>query len=104
MIKIFMNKKMLIVGAVMIGAGIVTGGGYYWWTVSRKTSSASLAPASAGQALADIQNTMVSVNSGMIDQLFAADADAPDGEESLPDANPYRNANPFSDLKVNPFE
>ena len=95
-----MNKKLIAGISVLLILGL-TGGGYVWWLKSHQKQ----APAVAAQAVTDIQNTVDSVNQRAVQDLYGNEGAA--GAEpaaDIPDVNPYRNANPFSDVKTNPFE
>lgn len=92
-----MTKKYIITIIALLILGLV-GGGYYWWINYYKKS----APSVAEQAVTDIQKTIESINQNVAEGVFAAPTVNP--MENAPDVNPYRNANPFSDIKTNPFE
>lgn len=90
-----MNKKLLISVLVLL---ILVGGGYFWWVKYYKKP----APSAVEQAITDIQNTVESVNQKVAEGLFGATTANP--LENVPNINPYKNTNPFSDIKTNPFK
>ena len=87
-------------GARLTGAG--GGGGYLWWAKSRQSPPAEV-PTAAVQAVTDIQDTVDAVNLRAVEEIYSGGA-TEDQAAEIPDVNPYRDTNPFSDLKTNPFE
>ncbi len=93
-----MNKKLLISVLVLLILGLV-GGGYLWW-VNKKP-----APSAAEQVVAAIQETAESVNeSAALGVLPDVSAAIINPMEDVPDVNPYKNTNPFLNIKINPFQ
>ncbi len=91
-----MNKKLLI-GILVVLVLCLVGGGYYWWTSYKKS-----VPSDAEKAAADLQTTIESVNQNMTKGIF--DTTTANPMENVPNVNPYKNTNPFSDIKTNPFQ
>lgn len=87
-----MNKKILITVAVLLVLGLAV----YYWGFYKKP-----APPPPEQAVTDIQNTVESVNQKVAEGIFATTTNP---LENVPDVNPYKNTNPFSDIKTNPFK
>ena len=90
-----MTKKYIIIVLVLLLLGLA-GGVYYWWASYYKKPAPS-----AEQAVTDIQETIESINQNVIGDIFTATTVNP--MEDVPDINPYRNTNPFLDIKTNPF-
>lgn len=81
-----MNKKLLLIVLIVVVLALV-GGGYYYYYWQKSA---------AEQAVKDIQETagvLPAINTGAVNPL-----------ESAQSANPYDKTNPFSNIKVNPFE
>ena len=72
-----MNKKLLIIISVAVFL-VLAGGGYYFWKTQVQKSAA------------DVLQT---IDTGAVNPL-----------ESAQSANPYNKTNPFSNIKINPFE
>lgn len=70
-----MSKKYLIAVLILLILGLA-GGGYYWKTKMQKPAGV----------------------------LPAIDTSAANPAENIQSADPYEKTNPFSNLKVNPFE
>ena len=85
-----MNKKILITVAVLLVLGLAI----YYWGFYKKP-----APATPEQAVTDIQSTVESVNQKISESV----ATTTNPLENVPDVNPYKDTNPFSDIKTNPF-
>ena len=95
-----MNKK-LILGISALVVVSLAAGGYLWWAKSHQTQ----APTAADQAVTGIQDTVGSINRRVIQDMPPATGSATAGSTTdITNVNPYRNTNPFSDLKTNPFE
>lgn len=88
-----MNKKILISVLVLLILGLA---GYYWWFYKKP------APSAAEQAATDIQKTVESINQNVAEGIFGATTANP--MENVPNVNPYKSTNPFSDIKTNPFQ
>lgn len=88
-----MNKKILISILVLLILGVVS---YYWWFYKKP------APSTAEQVVTDIQKTVESINQNVAESVFGAAT--VNSMEDVPDVNPYKNTNPFSDIKTNPFQ
>lgn len=91
-----MTKKYTIIILVSLILGLV-GGGYYYWKINIQKSSTE-------QAVEDIQKTVESINQDVSRGVLPAIDTTVNPMENAPDTNPYTNTNPFSDVKVNPFE
>ena len=85
-----MNKKYTIIISVLL---ILVLAGYYWWSYKKP------APSTIEQAATNIQQTVESINQNVAAGIFVATTTNP-----IPDVNPYKNTNPFSDIKTNPFQ
>ncbi|MDD5043186.1 MAG: hypothetical protein PHD51_00760 [Patescibacteria group bacterium] len=95
-----MNKKLLIVVLAMLILGLA-GGGCFLWIKFHKPSVTK----QAEQAVTDIQEAVESINQGVAKGVLPdMDAVVINPLEDVPDANPYKNTNPFSNIKTNPFE
>ena len=90
-----MNKKILVSTVVVVFLALVTGGVYYW-----KVKSQELA---AQQAAEDIQKIKDGVSSDVGNNV-SPDLTVPTVAVPETNANPYKETNPFSDLKTNPFQ
>lgn len=84
-------KKYIIWGSVLVILALI-GGGYYYWKTKMQTPPKS----ATEQAAADIQKAAESVTSDIGKNV------SPD--VTTPTANPYKNTNPYSNLKTNPFQ
>ncbi len=93
-----MNKKLLISVLVLLILGLI-GGGYSCWVNKKR------APSAAEQVVAAIQETAESVNeSAALGVLPDVSAAIINPMEDVPDVNPYKNTNPFLNIKINPFQ
>lgn len=91
-----MNKKLLIIIIVvvlLIGLGI---GGFFYWKGKKAKTGTTVTPAleNAGDAAQKItdtatQGTLPSIGTNPL--------------ESKPDVNPADKANPYTNIKTNPF-
>jgi flagellar basal body-associated protein FliL len=90
-----MNKKLLISVLVLLILGLA---GYYLWFYKKSAPSA----ATAEQAVTDMQKTVESINQNVTEGVFGTTTANP--MENVPNVNPYKNTNPFSDMKTNPFQ
>ena len=81
-----MSKKYLIVVLILVTL-ILAGGGYYWKTRMQK-------PAPAADTVEEISETV----------LPAIDTSTANPAESIQSVDPYEKTNPFSNIKINPFE
>lgn len=90
-----MNKKLLIVVLVVVVVALVGGGYYYWKSKTQKSA--------AQQAVEDIQKatagTSIDIGNNVSPDVTIPVVNLPDTE-----ANPYNKANPYSNLKTNPFQ
>ncbi|MHB9019955.1 MAG: hypothetical protein ACYC3G_03755 [Minisyncoccota bacterium] len=91
-----MNKKILITVLVLLIL-VLVGGGYYYWKTNMQKSPAE-------QAVDDLQKTVKSIGDAAAQGVMPAIDTTINPMENAPDTNPYSNTNPFSDVKVNPFE
>ncbi|MFA5773170.1 MAG: hypothetical protein WC908_00660 [Candidatus Paceibacterota bacterium] len=80
-----MSKKYIIVGSVLLVLVLVGVGYYYWKSKTQKSATEVAGDVSVG--------VLPAMDSGAINPL-----------ESAQSANPYDKANPFSSIKINPFE
>lgn len=92
-------KKKLVVGILALLVLVLAGGVYFWWAASHRAP----VPAEAVQAVTDIQDTVDSINQRAVQDLYS-NSDAAADQAIIPDVNPYRDTNPFTDIKTNPFE
>lgn len=94
------NKKLLISISVLLILGLVGGGCFLWFKYYKNP-----APSAAEQAAAAIQKTAESVSKsaagGVLPDISTAMVNP---MEDVPDVNPYRNTNPFLNIKINPFK
>ncbi len=87
---------MVLVAVVFV----LVGGGYYYWKTKMQKSPAEQAVDNLQQTLeGTAQEGATKGTVPVTDTAASANAAA-----SVPDANPYSNTNPFSDIKVNPFQ
>ena len=91
-----MNKKILIIVLAVVVLALVGGGYYYWKTKMQKTV--------ADQAIEDLQKAAQSVGDAAAQGIIPAIDTTINPLENVPNTNPYSNTNPFSDVKVNPFQ
>lgn len=89
-----MTKKYIIISILVL---LILGGGYYYWKANIQRSPTE-------QAVEDIQKTVESINQDVTQGVLPAIDTTINPMENAPDVNPYSNTNPFSDVKVNPFE
>ncbi len=82
-----MTKKELIMAAIAAMAIIIGVTGYFYW----KKQSASVQPAVPGQTLTETasQGVLPSINANPL--------------QNAPDLNPVNKANPYTNVKTNPF-
>ena len=98
-----MNKKPIFIGIATAAVLGLTGWGYLLWNAYHKTPAA--APAVAVQAVTDIQNTVGSITQRVAQDVYpTVGGAAANPLEGVPDVNPYKDTNPFSGIKTNPFE
>ncbi len=91
-----MNKKLLISVLGVFVLLILGLAGYYLWFYKKPMSP------TAEQAVTDIQKTVQSIDQNVAGSVFGTTTANP--MENVPDVNPYKNTNPFSDIKTNPFQ
>ena len=93
-----MSRKLSTIVLVLLILGLV-GGGYFLLANKKPASPA------AEQATLAIQKTADSINEsaagGVLPDISAAMVNP---MEDVPDINPYRNTNPFLNIKINPFK
>jgi len=82
-----MNNKYKIIALVLLIAALVV---YFVWFYAKSPAS------TAEKAVTDIQTTVESINQNVSGSVNPA--------ENIPDVNPYKDTNPFSDIKTNPFQ
>lgn len=85
-----MNKKILITAVILIIA--VGVGGYFYWNRKSKIENALDKAGGALQKLTD------SITKGVLPSIQT------NPFENKPDINPADKANPYKDIKINPFE
>ncbi|MDP3052449.1 MAG: hypothetical protein Q8N22_00640 [bacterium] len=94
-----MNKKtllLLIAAVLLIGLGV---GGYFYWNNWRKSKTGASAEEKALQGAGEAaQKITESASQGTLPSIGANPL------ESKPDINPADKANPFTNIKTNPFE
>lgn len=95
-----MNKKLLISVLVLLILGLA-GGGYFLRAKYYKKPVSSVAE----QSVVAMQKTADSINEsaagGVLPDISAAMVNP---MEDVPDVNPYKNTNPFLNIKINPFK
>ena len=89
-----MTKKYIIIALVLL---LILGGGYYYWKTNMQKSPTE-------QAVEDIQKTVDAINQDVSQGVLPVIDATVNPMENAPDTNPLSNTNPFSDVKVNPFE
>lgn len=91
------SKKLLfilIAAVLVIGLGI---GGYFYWNHSRKSKT------EAGvKALENAEGTVEKITEKATEGTLPSIGTNP--LENKPDVNPADKANPFKDIKTNPFD
>lgn len=93
-----MNKKAILIPLIIILALALTGGGYFYWKTQMNKSVAK-------QAVEKIQEATTTVTENVSKAVLPTiDTGAVNPLESAQSANPYEKTNPFSKIKVNPFE
>ena len=88
------KKTIIIIIAVvlLIGLGV---GGYFYWNNLKKSKTGVKALEKAGEATGKITE---SATKGVLPSIGTNPL------ESKPDVNPADKANPFKNIKTNPFE
>ncbi|MFA4833858.1 MAG: hypothetical protein WC619_03355 [Patescibacteria group bacterium] len=93
-----MSKKLLTIVLAVLILGLAGGG--YLWRANKKP-----APSAGEKVVATIQDTAASINEsaagGVLPDISTAMVNP---MEDVPDVNPYRNTNPFLNIKINPFK
>lgn len=98
-----MNKNLsFIAAAAAVLALIAAAAGYYYWRTNPQ-KTAETPKATVEQAAADIQKTAAGVSAD-IGKSVSPDVSTPAVKLQNTDANPYDKANPYSNLKTNPFQ
>jgi len=94
-----MNKKiLLIILLVVVILALAGGGAYYYWKMKAQKIAVQ-------QAVQDIQEATVSVTEHISQGVLPTiETGVANPMESAQSANPYEKTNPFSNIKVNPFE
>ncbi|MBU2539784.1 hypothetical protein KJ786_01320 [Patescibacteria group bacterium] len=93
-----MNKKTLIILIVLIAAILLIAlgvGGYIYWNKWKKLEAGKNALEKAGSA---VEKIIEGASKGVLPSLGV------DPLEDKPDINPADKANPFKNIKTNPFE
>ncbi len=86
------NQKTLIIIIVVIILGV---GGYFYWDKIQKTNPGTSALEKIGEAAKKITD---SVTKGVLPSIQTNPL------ENKPDLNPADKANPYKNIKTNPFE
>lgn len=91
-----MDKKTIIIIAAVAAVLLIAliAGGYFYWANFKKAKTADVLK-NAGNAAEDITN---SATKGVLPSLETNPL------ENKPNVNPADKANPFKDIKTNPFE
>lgn len=87
-----MNKKILIIIIAVVILGI---GGYFYWNKTQKTDSGT-------KAIDKINDATDKVTESITNSILPSIQTNP--LESKPDLNPADKANPYTNIKTNPFE
>ena len=88
-----MSKKYIIIASVLLVV-VILGLSYYWKVKSQKSDrEQALKEVNTEVALEVSDGTLPAIESGAINPM-----------DSVQSANPYEEANPFSNVKTNPFE
>jgi len=93
-----MNKKTLIILIILIAIVLLAAlgaGGYIYWNKWKKSKAGTEALEKAGEAAEKI---IESATKGVLPSVGV------DPLENKPDINPADKANPFKNIKTNPFE
>lgn len=81
------NKKLILIGVVALVIGLTTG--YFFW---QKYKTPKLTPEETAEKITEsaTQGVLPSIQTNPL--------------ENKPDINPADKANPFKNIKINPFE
>jgi flagellar basal body-associated protein FliL len=100
-----MQKKLSILILIVLVIGLVMGGYYFWKIKKLEEMSKYQAVFSTEESLKNIETTVESIKDDVSKGLLPSmDNTAVNPMQDIPDTNPYEKTNPFSDIKVNPFE
>ncbi len=88
-----MNRKTLIIAVILIIA--IGVGGYFYWNERVKTNMGTSALEKISDAAKKITE---SITKGVLPSIQT------NPFENKPDINPADKANPYKDIKINPFE
>ena len=90
-------RKIIIVAAVVLLIGLMAGGYYGWkiWKVAEILSNGE-------QTLEEIGDAVEKITESALKGVLPSIQINP--LENRPDLNPADKANPFKDIKINPFE
>ena len=91
---IISKKVILIIIAAVVVVGLAIGGYFFWSNWKKSASSENKAIENAGEAAEKITE---GATKGVLPSIGANPL------ESKPDVNPVDKANPFKDIKTNPF-
>jgi len=91
----FMNKKILFSTAIVVILVMLVGGTYYWKNGTQKPDTQ--------QVTEDIQRITTGVSDTIVNNI-SPDLTVPTVAVPETNANPYKETNPFSNLKTNPFQ
>ena len=89
-----MNKTTFII-VISVILVIALGGGYYYWVTKNRADAGAQAVENATEAADKITDSAVE---GVLPSLQINPL------ENKPDINPADKANPYKDVKTNPFE
>ena len=100
-----MQKKLSILILIVLVIGLVMGGYYFWKIKKLEEMSKYQAVSSTEESLKNIEGTVESIKDDVSKGLLPSiDNTVVNPMQDVPDTNPYEKTNPFSDIKVNPFE
>lgn len=86
-----MNKKTSLITLLVIVAVLILAGGGYYWKIKPQ------------QEAKDLQNTKANISADVGNNV-SPDVTTPTVNLPSTNANPYNKTNPFSNLKINPFQ
>lgn len=91
-----MNKNKIIIASVSVVLVLVGVGLFFYWNTSPQKSVTQ-------QAAEDIQKITTDVSDNIVNKV-SPDLTVPTVAVPETNVNPYKETNPFSDLKINPFK
>lgn len=90
------NKIIIIVAVAAVCAGIGTGGYFYWKNLQKSKANNEI------KSLDAAENTAAKITESATQGTLPSIGTNP--LENKPNINPVDNANPFKNIKTNPFE